>query len=436
MGYFNLEDNMFVQVLSAFVQFAIVAQWIVIFFERGFDGANVPAFGSGKAQGTVLGQVVLNYAYVMTVPSWINEKKPSSNVNRCVWGSVWFSTGTFFIVMIMGALSFPNLQGADILTAIDQASGGSVADQIGVYLFPLIAVASSIPVFSIIIRYNLMENNVCGKVWANIWAVVLPWVLAIPLTAGNTIFNDVATYTSILFVLPVNFIIPFLVYIMAMRRKAYLKPCLCEPGPCQHDGEGGMDSSINTSYHAVSSGGEMESDKHVKFQDVLSQSGHIVGDVVHEHKFVLRQSGPGVKLVDRVKKRELWSEKNPKMAKCCCASWVRWKDKPPVSPMAPFSLRHKYLAKITPKKLLAWLDKPSPVANEHFALPTSFHVYLKQAIGLVILMICVIFLLFSLGLQVWNTIDPLVRPGLNMTGNGTQLPPTNASAYFQNNKDL
>jgi hypothetical protein len=105
-----------------------------------------------------------------------------------------------------------------------------------VYLFPIIAVASSIPVFSIIIRYNLMENGICGKFWANVWAVVLPWVLAVPLTAGNTIFNDVITYSSILFQLPINMIIPFWIYILAMRRKAYLKPCYCELGSqCPHD---------------------------------------------------------------------------------------------------------------------------------------------------------------------------------------------------------
>lgn len=32
-----------------------------------------------------------------------------------------------------------------------------------------------------------------------------------------------------------NLVIPFIIYVMAMRRKAYLKHCLCEPGPCKHD---------------------------------------------------------------------------------------------------------------------------------------------------------------------------------------------------------
>ena len=62
-----------------------------------------------------------------------------------------------------------------------------------VYLFPLMVLATSIPVYSIIVRYNLLQNNVVPKgrslreyiissltsytAWANIFAVVIPWVV-------------------------------------------------------------------------------------------------------------------------------------------------------------------------------------------------------------------------------------------------------------------
>ena len=38
---------------------------------------------------------------------------------------------------------------------------------------------------AIIIRYNLLENKICNKMWANLFAVVLPWLLAIVFYAGN-----------------------------------------------------------------------------------------------------------------------------------------------------------------------------------------------------------------------------------------------------------
>jgi hypothetical protein len=76
------------------------------------------------------------------------------------------------------------------------SSGDSVVDQITVYLFPMIAVASSIPIYSIIVRYNLIENEICSARWANFWAVVFPWVLAIPLTAVGALFAGVSSRPS------------------------------------------------------------------------------------------------------------------------------------------------------------------------------------------------------------------------------------------------
>lgn len=55
----------------------------------------------------------------------------------------------------------------------------------------------------------------------------MPWLLVIPMTAGNQIFNSVSNFSSIAFLLPINFGIPFVIYILAMRRKAYLKVPEC-----------------------------------------------------------------------------------------------------------------------------------------------------------------------------------------------------------------
>lgn len=423
MGYFNLEDNMGIQVVSTAIQTLILFQWFVTFFRRGFSFDGVRAFGSGEGQGSVLGQVVLNYAYVMTVPSWANEKRRSSNVNKCVWWAVGSSSFFFLSIGILGALSFPDLgPGEDILTALNRENA-SILDQISVYLFPLIAVASSIPVFSIIVRYNLMENGIFGKLAANIFSVVLPWVIAVPLTAGNTIFNAVATYSSILFVLPINFVVPFVIYIAAMRRRRYLKPCYCEPGPCKHDDPAssiGLDDSVNGGSPTLENELRAPNEK-----DPLLSNGILSGDEVLTHRHVLSESGH-VYREEQVVKRELWSEKNPRCARCCSRGFVAWLDKPSVSPLAPFSLRHPRLAKCLPYRLVAWLDIPDPPAPEHFALPVWFRTFAKQAIAMTMFVLTMMLLVFSLGLAIWQTVDPLdtlngTAIGLNMTGhNGTK----------------
>ncbi len=223
-----------------------------------------------RRTGAVLGNIILNYAFIMTVPSWCNEKRRSSNVNHTVWASVGISTLCYVVIGVMGAMAFSDLHGGDILTAINNANGHTLIDQISVYLFPLIAVASSIPIYSIIMRYNLVENGLCSVRVANLVAVLLPWLLVIPMTAGNSIFNSVSNFTSIAFQLPINLMVPFVIYVMAMRRKAYLKPCLCEPGPCRHDVAGSDDSEV-----LMPTTADADSSINVSSKELLYQHKHV-----------------------------------------------------------------------------------------------------------------------------------------------------------------
>ena len=246
LSFLNLENNIVVQVISVLAQVAIMVQWMVVFFAKGFpNSSSSPKEVHSSSvivitsQGSMLSQVVLNFAFAMTVPSWMAVRRTSSSVNTVVWSSIIFSTVFFLAVGILGALSFPSLDGESILTAIDRASNGSVLSEVSVYLFPLIAVASSIPVFCIIVRDNLLESKLCRRRgWANLWAVVLPWILVIPLTAGNSVFNAVTTYTSILFLIPINFIIPVWLYYAAVLKKKKKSACCSDENQrCRHQFE-------------------------------------------------------------------------------------------------------------------------------------------------------------------------------------------------------
>jgi len=56
---------------------------------------------------------------------------------------------------------------------------------VSVYAFPEVVLVSSIPVFSIIVRYNILESGLMGKHWANVFSVLLPWIIAVPFYTGN-----------------------------------------------------------------------------------------------------------------------------------------------------------------------------------------------------------------------------------------------------------
>ncbi len=58
---------------------------------------------------------------------------------------------------------FSELLNNRILGVINHSKYSNVISKILVYLFPLMVLATSIPVYSIIVRYNLLQNRVCSK---------------------------------------------------------------------------------------------------------------------------------------------------------------------------------------------------------------------------------------------------------------------------------
>ncbi len=75
IGFFDLESNMWVQVLGFCLLAYCYVAWIVQFFVFGFDVQNLQPLQI-KGSGSVLANVVFNFGYVVTIPSWLNEKQP------------------------------------------------------------------------------------------------------------------------------------------------------------------------------------------------------------------------------------------------------------------------------------------------------------------------------------------------------------------------
>jgi hypothetical protein len=77
-----------------------------------------------------------------------------------------------------------------------------------VYLFPIVAIVSSIPVFSIVIKYNCIENGWTPRA-AVLWGVVFPWIVAIPLLYQPNALNQFINFSSLFFVSFTDFIVPW-----------------------------------------------------------------------------------------------------------------------------------------------------------------------------------------------------------------------------------
>lgn len=215
LGYLNLDENMWVQVGGIVLLAACVFVWMAQFIDFGLYADRMPVVATGGFD-VVLSSVVFNYGYVATVPSWLNEKGPRVSIFWSNIVAVVFATFLYFILGFFGGLGLP-ANGSDILSLIDGDHNSWTISKIGTYVFPIANLMSSIPVFSILIRYNLINSGLCKKHVANVFSVLLPWVLALFFYAGNQLSLLMGWSAAIFFVL-LNFVIPLYMFIVQAER--------------------------------------------------------------------------------------------------------------------------------------------------------------------------------------------------------------------------
>jgi hypothetical protein len=83
MGFLNLDENIYFQYISFFVLFGIAGIFGYEFFDRGLDSRGTPVVGSDVS--TAAGICLFSFTYVVTIPSWVNEKQPYVSVNKTIW---------------------------------------------------------------------------------------------------------------------------------------------------------------------------------------------------------------------------------------------------------------------------------------------------------------------------------------------------------------
>jgi hypothetical protein len=164
LGYLNLDDNIWVQYGGFILLLLCIFVWVAQFFVLGLDFSRMPAV-SGPGMGGVIPTVVFNWGFLTTLPSWLNEKNPNVSVAKATWVSIIISGVMFMLLGILGALALDYPNGEDLLAALNSPGVSNIflASKIATYVFPSAALLSGIPVFSIIIRYNLLENKIVNK---------------------------------------------------------------------------------------------------------------------------------------------------------------------------------------------------------------------------------------------------------------------------------
>lgn len=217
LGLFNLDDNIYIQKLSCIGVISICIIWCILFNDIGFDINNIPIYGNSMIE--LFGVCIFNYAMITTLPSWVNEKRNNVSIMYTLIISLLAATGSFICIGVLGGLALTGGNNNNI-TDIHNSDNllvyiynmNNVIATITYYIWPIVVNFTSIPIFSIIMRYNLIENNVCNKHVSTFISVFLPWLISIVLYTGSG-FTYIVTFSGLIVNSVVNFVIPPLLYI-------------------------------------------------------------------------------------------------------------------------------------------------------------------------------------------------------------------------------
>jgi hypothetical protein len=164
LGQGHLQETIAVQIFSFIFMILLLIQFSFEFYQRGFQ-YNVPWIGDDMSQ--LAGVVLFNFAFSITVPSWLCEKHPSVSVNRTIWTSTTFASILYIGFGWLGAMSFDDVS-ANMLVLLT-SSKVHLLTRVCAALFGVTIIGCGVPVFCVIIKNALDFNGICSPTWALFW---------------------------------------------------------------------------------------------------------------------------------------------------------------------------------------------------------------------------------------------------------------------------
>lgn len=225
LSVLNIEDNIIVQIVCALLFIMVLGVWVV---EMLLIGPTHRAPAELKPftvhQSGIVGVVLLNFAFVTTVPSWICEKRKGVSVQYSLWPGIWASAVIYCGIGALGARTFHFDSSSTLLSVLSDSHRVSKLCRASTYIYPIVSLMSGIPVFSIVVRENLLEGKVCNRFWAIVIACGFPWLISVPLGNGAA-FNDLVSYASTVLNAPICFLVPpvffWIAYKMYIRDRPF-----------------------------------------------------------------------------------------------------------------------------------------------------------------------------------------------------------------------
>ena len=220
--YFDLDKSVYLTVAAAFMAMIVAITWVTASIQNGLDPNRMPAITPFSVNYVeTMPVVMLNLGCATVIPSWINIKSNRVHSQSVLWTSLGVSSLFYVVIGIFFALGF-DIIGNNSLQALIEAAVIPPLCKVSVAFYAYFMLLPSVPVNFLISQSNLLQNNVAGKKTSIFLAFILPIIVAIPLQTGNYIFIFLS-WTSIIFVSFVNFILPLFIYLECVEFRARFK---------------------------------------------------------------------------------------------------------------------------------------------------------------------------------------------------------------------
>eukprot|EP00746_Dinoflagellata_sp_MGD_P131930 gnl/MRDRNA2_/MRDRNA2_65667_c0_seq2.p1 gnl/MRDRNA2_/MRDRNA2_65667_c0~~gnl/MRDRNA2_/MRDRNA2_65667_c0_seq2.p1 ORF type:complete len:431 (+),score=51.60 gnl/MRDRNA2_/MRDRNA2_65667_c0_seq2:87-1379(+) len=226
-GFLNLEQNIGFQIFSAVCLIVLVAEFLCQFTIMGPEQGHalIPSrtpFATASQEKT-LGVILFSYCFASTCPSWVNEKSHKVSCNQVIWLSAVVGLILKVVVGLFGAWAYElahrrNQHDAQNILLVMDHTGGGVISVAAAYLFNFTTLIPGIPVINVIVRYNLISSGRFGPAVASFLAVVVPWLITMFLYR-TALFVDILNWAAMLCMGPVNFVVPPLLYVSAIKQR-------------------------------------------------------------------------------------------------------------------------------------------------------------------------------------------------------------------------
>lgn len=210
----NLDDNICLQVVAILGLTVLATIWICFLTRQPGFPREIPPVRSSN--GSAIGILLFNFAMMSALPSWANEKCEGVSLGWSLFLSIGYVVVVYSAVGMVGAAAYaPFYHGDENLFSKLNASGSLLA-RCTVEVYPIVQNLTSIPVFAIFIKYNLMRLTHLGPFASSLLAFASPLVLSVPFYTGRG-FEHVANFGGMAFSSVINFVAPALVYMRAQR---------------------------------------------------------------------------------------------------------------------------------------------------------------------------------------------------------------------------